>query len=59
VLAFSVEKVAELTGFEHPEYLAVAFKREFGVPPGEFRRSRGAAGTPPDTKAALSRPPAR
>jgi LacI family transcriptional regulator len=35
---FSLEKIAELTGFDHPEYLTVAFKRECGMPPSEFRR---------------------
>jgi LacI family transcriptional regulator len=38
--AFSLEKIAELTGFEYPEYLSVAFKREFGIPPGVFRRQQ-------------------
>jgi LacI family transcriptional regulator len=38
--AFSLEKIAELTGFEYPEYLSVAFKREFGLPPGAFRRQQ-------------------
>jgi AraC-like DNA-binding protein len=29
-----VEAIAELAGFEHPEYLSVAFKREVGLRPG-------------------------
>jgi LacI family transcriptional regulator len=33
----SVEKIAPLCGFEHPEYLHVVFKRVTGVTPGEFR----------------------
>lgn len=34
----SVEDIAAMTGFKHPEYLSVAFKREVGKTPGEFRR---------------------
>lgn len=33
-----LERIAELTGFQHPEYLSVVFKRETGQPPGHFRR---------------------
>ncbi len=35
---FKLHRIAELTGFEHREYLSVLFKREFGQTPGEFRR---------------------
>lgn len=35
----SLEKVAELTGYCSSAHMSVAFKREIGVPPGEFRRS--------------------
>lgn len=34
----SLETIASRTGFEHPEYLTVLFKREVGEPPGRFRR---------------------
>ncbi|GAB5562441.1 MAG: DNA-binding transcriptional regulator [Synoicihabitans sp.] len=34
----SLETIAARTGFEHPEYLTVMFKREVGEPPGRFRR---------------------
>lgn len=34
----SVEAIAELAGFDHPEYLSVAFKREVGVRPGAYRK---------------------
>lgn len=34
----SLEMIAARTGFEHPEYLTVMFKREVGVPPGRFRK---------------------
>jgi LacI family transcriptional regulator len=34
-----LERIAELTGFQHPEYLSVVFKRETGQTPGQFRRS--------------------
>ena len=38
----SLGEVAGRCGFAHTEYLSVAFKREVGVPPGEFRRQRKA-----------------
>lgn len=38
----SIEEVAARTGFPHPEYLSVTFKREFGVTPARFRKGRGA-----------------
>ena len=34
----SVEAIARLAGFEHPEYLSVAFKREIGFGPHAFRK---------------------
>ena len=37
----SLGEVAGRCGFAHTEYLSVAFKREVGVPPGEFRRRSG------------------
>jgi LacI family transcriptional regulator len=43
----SIEEVAARTGFPHPEYLSVAFKREFSVTPARFRKMRGA---PPPTQ---------
>jgi LacI family transcriptional regulator len=30
--------IAERAGFEHAEYLSVAFKREFGMPPSAYRK---------------------
>jgi LacI family transcriptional regulator len=33
-----LDRVAELTGFKHPEYLSVVFKRELGETPGQYRR---------------------
>jgi LacI family transcriptional regulator len=35
----SLPQIAVLTGFEHPEYLSVVFKRETGQTPGSYRRS--------------------
>lgn len=35
---FTLERIAELCGFQHTEYLGVAFKRELGLTPGEYRR---------------------
>lgn len=34
----TIHQIAIRTGFEHPEYLAAAFKREFGKSPTDFRR---------------------
>jgi LacI family transcriptional regulator len=34
----NLERVAELAGYEHPEYLSVVFKRETGQTPGQYRR---------------------
>jgi LacI family transcriptional regulator len=33
----SLEQIAERTGFPHVEYLSVAFRREVGMPPSQFR----------------------
>jgi LacI family transcriptional regulator len=38
-----LDRIAELCGFEHPEYLSVVFKRETGDTPGQYRRSAHAA----------------
>jgi len=34
----SLERIATLAGFDHPEYMSVAFKRETGQTPGGYRR---------------------
>jgi LacI family transcriptional regulator len=34
----SLERIAALAGYDHPEYMSVAFKRETGQTPGAFRR---------------------
>ncbi len=34
----SLERIAELTGYRHPEYLSVMFKRLTGQTPSEYRR---------------------
>ena len=34
----SLAEVAGRCGFRHTEYLSVAFKRQIGIPPGQFRR---------------------
>jgi LacI family transcriptional regulator len=36
-----LEHVAELSGFEHPEYMSVLFKRETGQTPGQYRKQLG------------------
>ena len=33
-------KIAHLTGFQNEGYMSVAFRREMGMPPGQYRRSR-------------------
>ena len=33
-----LKKIAEMAGFNNPNYLNVAFKREIGMTPGEYRR---------------------
>lgn len=33
----TLERIASLTGFEHPEYLNVLFRREVGETPGRYR----------------------
>jgi LacI family transcriptional regulator len=33
----SLERIATLAGFNHPEYMSVAFRRETGTTPGKFR----------------------
>jgi LacI family transcriptional regulator len=38
----SVARIARLAGFEHPEYLSVAFKREIGLRPQAFRKEHHA-----------------
>ena len=35
---FTLEHIAELSGFEHPEYMSVAFKKLYGATPGGYRR---------------------
>lgn len=36
----SLEEIAVRSGFEHPEYLSVVFKRELGITPRDYRRKR-------------------
>ena len=33
---FTLERISELSGFEHPEYMSVVFKRVYGVTPGNI-----------------------
>jgi LacI family transcriptional regulator len=35
----SLSEIAALTGFQHDEYMTVAFKKAVGMPPGQYRRS--------------------
>jgi LacI family transcriptional regulator len=34
----AIHRIAQLVGFEYPEYFNVVFKREVGLSPGEYRR---------------------
>ncbi len=33
-----IHRIAQLVGFDHPEYFNVLFKREVGLPPGRYRQ---------------------
>jgi LacI family transcriptional regulator len=35
---YTLERISELSGFEHPEYLSVVFKRLIGQTPGQYRK---------------------
>ena len=37
---WTLPRIAEVTGIEHPEYLNVIFKRQTGQTPGQFRQTR-------------------
>ena len=41
---FPLKKIAELTGFEHIEYMCVVFKRFTGKSPGAYRKKNQAGG---------------
>ena len=36
----SLAAIADRCGFEHPQYMAEAFKRLFGMTPGSYRAGR-------------------
>jgi LacI family transcriptional regulator len=38
-----MDRIAELAGFEYPQYLNTVFKRELGLTPGQFRREARAS----------------
>ncbi len=38
----SISEIAQLAGFEHPEYMAAAFRRETGITPSQYRAERKA-----------------
>jgi len=33
-----LERISELSGFEHPEYMSVVFKRLYSQTPGQYRK---------------------
>jgi transcriptional regulator GlxA family with amidase domain len=48
----SIDAIARRTGYGNNASLSKAFKREFGIAPGAYRRARGEATNPADTAAA-------
>jgi LacI family transcriptional regulator len=42
---FTLEKISELSGFQHPEYMSVVFKRLFGQTPGQYRKQKRVSGS--------------
>lgn len=40
---FTLDRIANLTGFRHPEYMSVLFKRKTDQTPGDYRRQFGKA----------------
>ncbi|MDB6027059.1 MAG: Xylose operon regulatory protein [Verrucomicrobiales bacterium] len=36
--SLSLEEISQLAGFQNPDYLSVAFKRELGQTPGDYRK---------------------
>ncbi|HOB76171.1 MAG TPA: XylR family transcriptional regulator [Phycisphaerae bacterium] len=44
-----LSRIAELVGYQHPEYMNVVFKRETGQTPGQYRREVQLGGTPSQT----------
>ena len=40
----TLDRVAELSGFAHPEYLSVSFRRDTGQTPGRYRASAQGTG---------------
>lgn len=52
---YPLKRIAELTGFEHMEYMCVLFKRSTGMPPGIFRvRMQDKASVAPPPERALT-----
>ncbi len=43
----TLEQIAQLAGFVHPEYMSVVFKREVGSTPGQYRRQAQSGLAPP------------
>lgn len=43
---FTLEKISELSGFEHPEYMSVLFKRMYRQTPGQYRKKTRLARRP-------------
>jgi LacI family transcriptional regulator len=47
---FPLKRVAAQCGIAHMEYLSYLFRREFGVPPGAYRRARVSNASPAATR---------
>jgi len=52
---FPLKRIAELTGFQHAEYLCVFYKRLTGEAPGAFRRRHAAKPIQPEAQLARAR----
>jgi LacI family transcriptional regulator len=58
---FTLERISELSGFEHPEYMSVVFKRLYEQTPGQYRKQmRASSQNPPiQSPPVAARPMAR
>lgn len=49
----TIAEIAVRAGFKHHEYLAAAFQRRYGIPPGRWRRQSSQGGRPGRTSRSL------
>jgi LacI family transcriptional regulator len=43
----SLDRIAALAGYKHPEYMSIVFKRTTGQTPGDYRRQAHSTVSPP------------